>query len=402
MSATVLRSDALRLPLRDESVDLIVTSPPYWAQRDYRDAGGSCAGQVGAEPTPLDFAEALWAMTAECKRVLRPSGSMFVNLGDKYGGSGGHNNSSLSPARTGDFGKRKHNLQAPRAVATRRNAPDRYNQAADVRDKSLLGLPWLYALGCTGALAGAGGRDPELELILRAELIWGKPNGLPESAADRAHRKHEHWFHFTKEPKYYSDIDGVRIPHAAHTLYCADWESKQGGYERKRSNPDRQDGGNNTSSNPPHPLGKIPGSVWTIATEPFDAGDYLAIDGSRVLSLDLAQAWRLAELRFAEGAPLQVFDVEHFAAFPTEWPRRLILGWCPPGGIVLDPFGGTGTTAMCARALGRVGVSVDLSADYCRLARWRIFESNGASKVRTRTNTESEAQTNLFTIGAGS
>lgn len=361
MSA-IVRGDALRLPLRDESVDLVVTSPPYWSLRSYQDGGEHYAGQVGSEPTPLEFVEALWAVTRECKRVLRPSGSMFVNLGDKYAGSGGHNNSSLAPARTGAFATRKHNRQAPRVVATRRSAPDRYNQSTDVPTKSLMGLPWLYALGCTGALASAGGADPELNLLLRAEIVWAKPNGMPESAKDRVHRRHEQWFHFTKEPDYFSAIDDVREPHDPHTLYCSDWEAAQGGYERSRRNPSRQDGGNNTSANPPHPLGKIPGSVWTISTQPLTVPDHI--------------------------------DVDHFAAFPREWPRRLILGWSPANGVVLDPFGGTGTTAMVARGLGRFGVSLDLSADYLRLASWRIFDSDGAARVRETTN--ASRQIDLF------
>jgi DNA modification methylase len=360
VSASVVRANATALPLADESVDLIVTSPPYFAMRSYQDGGEHYAGQIGSEPSPLDFMRALWAVTAECKRVLKPSGSIFVNLGDKYAGSGGHNNSSLAPPRTGDFGTRKHNKQAPRTVrASRRQAPDSYNKTADVRTKSLLGLPWMYALGCTGALAGAGGPPLGLDLILRAELLWAKPNGMPESAQDRVHRRHEQWFHFTKEPDYFSDIDAVRQPHDPHTLYCADWEADQGGYQRARRNPSRQDGGNNTGQNPSHPLGKIPGSVWTVATDPLKVPDHL--------------------------------DVDHFAAFPREWPRRLVLGWSPANGVVLDPFGGTGTTAMVARALGRYGVSVDLSADYLRLARWRIFDSDGASKVRERTNGERQA-----------
>lgn len=219
--------------------------------------------------------------------------------------------------------------------------------------KSLMGLPWLYATGCTGALAGLGGTDPGLDLTLRAEIVWSKPNGLPESVTDRVRRSHEQWFHFTTGPTYFASMDSVREPHDAHTLYCAEWEAAQGGYERERHNPNRMDGGNRTSSAGPHPLGKIPGSVRTVSTEPLRIPDHL--------------------------------DVDHFAAFPTEWPRWFVNGWSPEGGIVLDPFGGTGTTAMVANALGRYGVSVDLSADYLRLARWRIHESGQGRKAISRT-----------------
>ena len=104
------------------------------------------------------------------------------------------------------------------------------------------------------------------------------------------------------------------------------------------------------------PLGKLPGSVWSIPSEPLQVPDHLGVD--------------------------------HFAAFPQEWPRRLILGWSPPDGVVLDPFAGTGTVRMIARALGRTGIGVDLSADYLKLAHWRVFQSGHATKTMRRTNTE--------------
>lgn len=293
-----------------------------------------------------------------------------------------------------------------------------------MRTKSLHGLPWRYAIGCID-----GAADPEGKgWILRAEIIWEKPNGLPESVRDRVRKSHERFFHFVKQPKYFATIDAVREPHAAHTLYCADWEADRhdGAYVRDRTNTNRQDGGSRVGAGP-HPFGKIPGSVWNIASEPLTVPDDL--------------------------------DVDHFAAFPTEWPRRLILGWCPESvcvvcdqgrtpvferpegednnaherggnglkingddyyahaearqaathligwacgcptaeaptkpGVVLDPFGGTGTTALVAQALGRVAVSVDMSADYCRLAQWRINESGHDIKVVRRTEGDTVAR----------
>lgn len=398
---TLVRADAVRLPLRDESVDLIVTSPPYFALRSYTDGGEHYAGQIGSEPTPRDFLEALWAVTAECRRVLKPSGSMFVNLGDKYAGSGGHNNAGVG--------------------ASHDRAPTSYNKAADVRPKSLMGLPWLYALGATGALAALGGPDPGLDLILRAEIVWAKPNGLPESVTDRVRRSHEQWFHFTKEPTYFAAVDEVREQTAPPSTTAL--RGPTVGY---KTNNDRADAGMGNFM--PNPLGKLPGSVWTVPTEPLRVPDHLGVD--------------------------------HFAAFPTEWPRRLILGWSPSGvcvecgegrrpvvdlkrtdngsrptyvngahaaagghghksghaettvtitgyacacpdpsaptrpAVVLDPFGGTGTTAMVARALGRYGASVDLSADYLRLARWRIYESGHGRRALDRT--WAERQGGLF------
>jgi len=363
-------------------------------------------------------------VTAECWRVLKPTGSLFVNLGDKYAGSGGHNNNGLGSSTLGHHkgGGGPNAEKMRKMVATKRSAPDRYNQASDgIRAKSLMGLPWRYAIGCIDGQADPDGRG----WVLRSEIVWSKPNGLPESVTDRVRRSHEQFFHLTKEGRYYSNVDEVR----EEAKYPDDGRHLRGG--RRSINPDGSDGGGNTSTC--NPLGKLPGSVWTVPTQPLIVPDWL--------------------------------DVDHFAAFPTEWPRRLILGWTPPGicvecgegrravvdkvrvggrvrtdpdssavgagveasghmapgalskfrteatltghacacdrptapttpAVVLDPFGGTGTTAMVARALGRYGVSCDLSADYQRLARWRIWQSGQAARVAAKT--DGERQLSMF------
>lgn len=461
----VIRGDARDLPLDDESVDLIITSPPYFALRSYRDDGEHYDGQVGSEATPQEFLEALWECTREWMRVLKPTGSIWVNLGDKYAGSGGHNNSAISAKSTLTGGLRKLQDEDSRTQpATRRDAPDRYNQnAGGIPAKSLMGLPWRYAIGCVD----------QLGLILRAEVVWSKPNGLPESVTDRVRRSHEQWFHFVKQGRYFAAVDEVREPYDPKSL--AQYEARDG--KGWRLAEERQVHNSVDSNRKVNPLGKLPGSVWTIPSEPLIIPE-------------------------AVQAHYQLPD--HFAAFPTEWPRRIILGWSPSGvctacgegrrpvvdkqylsvgdkfaggtaiagrhdsgkrmgdgveasivgyacactpytdhpgcgdacgpsysdsvaagaypttharaewgsnslqdrpkvgptreyhlagwtppattpAVVLDPFGGTGTVAMVARALGRVGISVDLSADYCRLAQWRIFQSGHADKAERRT-----------------
>lgn len=407
MSGVLVRADAAAIPLADDSVDLVVTSPPYFALRSYQDGDEHYGGQIGSEATPEEFLEALWAVTRECARVLKPSGSMFVNLGDKYAGSGGHNNDGLSPKST--LRGNGHVGGGPKVSATKRGAPDSYIRASGAaRPKSLLGLPWRYAIGCID----------DLGLILRSEIVWSKPNGLPESVQDRVRRSHEQWFHFTLEPRYFSAVDEIREPYLAPPAKAQKSKAAQSGATL------------NPTLNPTHdlehnPLGKLPGSVWSIPSEPLRVPDHLGVD--------------------------------HFAAFPQEWPRRLILGWCPAQvcsecgegrapvvekelehnnysthaktrraaadgqnarvgtsdnvgrtvatitgyacacsdnsapstpGVVLDPFAGTGTTPMVARALGRTGIGIDLSADYLRLADWRIHESGHAAKTRERTNRE--------------
>ena len=324
-------------------------------------------------------------------RVVKPSGSIFVNLGDKY----------ANPAGGGASGWEGGNWD--------RSKPQKAQNTLGMgfRQKSLMGLPWRYAIGCID----------DLGLILRSEIVWSKPNGLPESVTDRVRRSHEQWFHFTLEPRYFSAIDEIR---EAYTSPPAKAQKSKAAESGATLNP---------TLNPTHdlehnPLGKLPGSVWSIPSEPLQVPDQLGVD--------------------------------HFAAFPQEWPRRLILGWCPQEvcsecgegrapvvdkermtgyrrgsddlihtetsgqrtqsahhagrigdfsatitgyacacadttapstpGVVLDPFVGTGTVPMVARALGRTGIGVDLSSDYLRLADWRIHESGHAAKTIRRTN----------------
>lgn len=388
--ARIIRGNALDLPLADASVDLIVTSPPYFALRSYRDGGEHYDGQIGAEATPEQFVDALITATREMMRVLKPSGSIFVNLGDKYFGAQAQTTKARSTDDSSD--------------TWRRTDPKRIG----VPGKSLIGVPWRYAIRCID----------ELGLILRAEIVWAKPNGLPESVTDRVRRSHEQWFHFTKSPRYYSAVDEIREKYLSPESPTA--RRGPSGTNRGIAVGTTHDDGKAVGNFNHSPLGKLPGSVWTIASEPLKVDPALGID--------------------------------HFAAFPTEWPRRIILGWSPPAicevcgeglrpvvekealgptmfrpalakgraighvssgpsasnvlhtitgyacacdtpgplrpAVVLDPFSGTGTTAGVAKALGRIGIGVDMSADYCRLAEWR---TNGAGyavierKVHERT-----------------
>lgn len=311
---TILRGDALALDLPDDSVDLVVTSPPYFGLRSYQDGGEHYDGQIGDEPTPAEFVDALITATAEMMRVLKPSGSICVNLGDKYAGSTGtsgySSKSTLAGFTNANTKGRQMAAVKPRKITTH------------VAAKSLHGIPWRYALRCID----------DLGLILRAEVIWSKPNGLPESVTDRVRRSHEQWFHFTLEPRYFSAVDAIREPQLFPLVHRTKVSHMNGGASS----------GLPTDRPTLNPLGKLPSSVWTIPTQPLTVPDRLGID--------------------------------HFAAFPMEWPRRIIQGWAPSDGTVLDPFGGTGTTALVAWALGRHGISNDLSGDYCRLAQWRCTD----------------------------
>ena len=397
-TARVVRGNALALPLPDDSVDLVVTSPPYFGLRSYQDGGQHYDGQIGDEATPGEFVDALIAATAEMVRVLKPTGSIWVNLGDKYAGS-----TRFMPAHRGQLSDTPAHNAAQRQ--TRESAATLSDvQTPGILPKSLIGVPWRYALRCID----------DLGLILRAEVIWSKPNGLPESVTDRVRRSHETWFHFTLRPRYFSAVDEVREATNIGLRPVMTWDERKAAGNVTHS----PDNGHSTGVGmAPNPLGKLPGSVWTIPTEPLRVPDHVGVD--------------------------------HFAAFPTEWPRRIILGWSPSGvcvdcgegrrpvadrtqharnpaavehighqdprakeqgrqtrasivstrvivgeecdcpeptadttpAVVLDPFGGTGTTALVAKALGRDGISVDMSADYCRLAEWRVNDPDQIAKA---------------------
>lgn len=407
----LIRGDAIRLPLADESVDAIITSPPYFALRSYQDDGEHYDGQIGSEDTPAAFLAALWAVMDECHRVLKPTGSCFVDLGDKYS----------NDSKWGGASNAKQAASDDVAVGYRQRL------STGMPAKSLMGLPWRFALGlsCPHPYRYDGVANPP-QWTLRAEIVWSKPNGLPESVTDRVRRSHETWFHFTKGPKYFAAVDEIREAQTGNDAKSAPHvvarDSNAGLSHRVlRRDPELW-----------NPLGKLPGSVWTIPSEPLRVPDHIGVD--------------------------------HFAAFPQEWCRRLILGWTPNGictkcregrrpvvekelvpalgyggklrgaaaageavaggteregrhdqplfgatteatiagyacacdvnlaptrpAVICDPFVGTGTVPMVARALGRYGIGVDLSRDYLRLARWRISESRHGAKSVNRTNRE--------------
>jgi DNA modification methylase len=406
-TATVLRADTRHIPLPDDSVDLIVTSPPYFAQRSYKDGGQHYSGQIGDEATPQEYIAALGECTREWARVLKPTGSIFVNLGDKYAERTG-------PARRGY-------VDDDEVLSRPADRPAR-GRRGTIPVKSLMLLPERYRIACVD----------ELGLIARAVLAWSKTNGKPESMKDRVRRSHEDWLHLTKRPRYYSATDEIREESTPQRGLA--------GTFRRHSPSDPLVPGQNATQHRAdrpdvpgyNPLGKLPGSVWEIPTQPLRVPDHIS------------------HARCCDGLKRDGCEdgVKHHAAFPMEWPRRLILGWSPSGictacgegrrplivtqrtldgaavdlgawqrggispaagvgnwrfgtdrrilgevcacpnvsaptrpAVVLDPFGGTGTVALVAKALGRHGITVDMSADYCLLAGWRTTDPGQLAKA---------------------
>jgi DNA modification methylase len=424
-SAHVIQGDARNLPLPDSSVDLVVTSPPYFSLRSYRDGGEHYDGQIGSEATPAEFVDALLDVTRECMRVLKPSGSLWVNLGDKFAGA--------ASGPQGVTGQRVGRSSANEPYKASRRARDH-----GVRDKSLIGLPWRYALACID----------DLGLILRAEVVWDKPNCRPESVTDRVRRSHEQWFHMVMQPRYFSAVDEIREPHTGGSHLGRKDKGISPRNARIAAAGEHGLRASNTDPSLFDPRGKLPGSVWTIPTEPLIIPDHIShavcCGGRKRAGCE-------------DG-------VEHFAAFATEWPRRIIQGWSPAGvcvacgegrrpvseveridrrpsqhtaygagrhgiathsldtipaatitgyacacpeptapttpSVILDPFGGTGTTALVAKALGRYGIAVDKSADYCRLARWRTTDPGQLAKAARveKPPAQVEGQADLLTL----
>lgn len=309
-TVTLHHGDALEVArsLPDGLARTIVTSPPYFGLRDYGEDG-----QYGAEESVGEYVARMVELFRELRRVLADDGTLWLNLGDSYSGNTG--------GAQGTSGQMAH-----RSVAPARES--RWRRSADLPPKNLIGVPWRVAF----ALQEDG-------WILRSDIIWAKPNGMPESVTDRPASKHEHIFLFAKSPSYYFGLDTIRVPHSDSTVA----RLASGPVKISRLTPgETRDpkvygaaSGTNTtktgqSHNSGHEGGKNPGNVWTVPTVPF------------------------------AGA--------HFAAYPPDLIRPCIRAGSEPGDVVLDPFSGSGTTGAVATFEGRKYVGIDLNKDYLDLS----------------------------------
>ena len=334
---TILTGDCREIlkTLPDASVNCCVTSPPYWGLRDY-----GVDGQIGMEKTPGDYVAGLVAVFREVWRVLRNDGTLWLNLGDTYNAYNGNRGTKSEYA-----GKRELKEPAfPKGAGL---------MAKDLKPKDLVGIPWTVAL----ALRAEG-------WYLRSDIIWAKPNPMPESVTDRPVKAHEYIFLLSKEDRYYYDAQAILEPvqsgpsdvrkmlekkdriDAKHfhvdagPLAAANHQTHIGnkravGGTRVHGNvPGRDDGG--SACNDPEQLLRNKRSVWTVGTSTF------------------------------AGA--------HFATFPPALIRPAILAGCPVGGTVLDPFGGSGTTGQVAEEDGRNSVLIELNAEYVELAQRRTAQ----------------------------
>lgn len=276
----------------DESVNCVVTSPPYYGLRNY-----GVEGQYGLEATPAQYVETMRAVFAESRRVLAKDGTCWINIDDSY----------ASGSRT-TYDTTKQNVGTSGHAAQR--AP------SEVPGKNLLGIPWRLAF----ALQDDG-------WFLRNDVIWHKPNAMPESVGDRLTTRYEHLFLLARSERYWFDLDAVR--ESSTTSRRGISKKWQDGYDGSAGATSVNRAGWTGST-------RNPGDVWSITTRPFPEA--------------------------------------HFATFPIELPIRCIKAGCKPGGTVLDPFSGSGTTGAAARLLGRKYVGIDLNPAYHDLAAKRFAQ----------------------------
>ncbi len=301
----------------DQVVNTCVTSPPYWGLRDY-----GVPGQIGLEATPEEYVNKLVKVFREVKRVLRDDGTLWLNLGDSY------NN-----YRPGAVSQTKQSI-ANNNGAVVKSSPKRNKKQSGLKEKDLVGTPWMVAF----ALRADG-------WYLRQDIIWHKPNPMPESVKDRCTKSHEYIFLLSKSAKYYYDYEVIKEPTEnlkgnANTFrggsYCnGNRDNSELGRRTVSGNnvtgnyPGRDDQGNNCNS--PDQITRNKRSVWTVSTKSFLGS--------------------------------------HFATFPPDLIEPCILAGCPKDGITLDPFFGRGTVGRVSLKNGRNYIGIELNPEYAEMAK---------------------------------
>lgn len=373
-----VRDTLAQLP--EASIDCCVTSPPYWGLRDYGTAsweggdpdcehrvggqvqdtkapGAISAGvrpgvdasrcldcgaaridsQIGLERTPGEYVDAMVAVFADVRRVLKPAGTLWLNLGDSYNAYNAYNgNRGTDSTYAGDREAREPEF------------PSGHGLAPGLKPKDLVGIPWRVAL----ALQADG-------WTLRSDIVWHKPNPMPESVTDRPTKSHEYLFLLTKGPRYFYDADAIAEP---ATWYGPNGQPKEGPHSGQMK---ARAGAKRPQQRRAAELAEQHG----LTEAHFEAIRSVGITdtGKAQVTRNARSVWSIQTMQYADA---------HFATFPEELPRRCILAGCPEGGTVLDPFMGSGTTAKVARDLGRQSVGVELNTEYAGLCARRLQQQS--------------------------
>lgn len=310
MTVKVITGDCVKImqAMEADSVHCVVTSPPYWNLRDY-----GVKGQTGLEPTLDEHVEVMTTVFREVRRVLRSNGTLWLNYGDCYAGSGAsnHHNSRISGSAGG----------VPQDTGSRGSG-----NVAGLKSKDLCMIPARIAM----ALQADG-------WWLRSEIIWAKPNPMPESVRDRPTASHEKMFLLTKSARYFYDAEAVKTPAAQPPRRDAT-STRPRKTDKQRGHSRRHDGFN-------------------------DRWDGMSKDEQQSMGANLRNVWRIATHPYREA---------HFAVFPPALVEPCIKAGCPKDGIVLDPFAGSGTVGLVANRLGRDAILIELNPKYSVMARKRI------------------------------
>ena len=301
--------------LPSESVRMCVTSPPYYGLRDY-----GTDGQIGIEQTPQEYIERLVEVFAEVYRVLKPDGTLWVNISDSYAGSGK------------GIGLREEENEKGRPIYDKDNQvfqmPKRWEK---IKPKDMIGIPWMLAFALR-----------EFGYYLRSDIIWHKINGLPENVKDRPAKSYEHIFLLTKSPKYYYDYKAIQEPIKEVTAAR---------YTRGRSGKAKYSGAQ--------------------ASQGIDRKTDAVTDESRRFKRK-RDVWEVSTNTYRMD--------EHFAMYPEKLIEPCILAGSKAGDIVLDPFFGSGTTGAVAKRLGREYIGIELNPKYCEKAAERIGKTEEKEK----------------------
>jgi site-specific DNA-methyltransferase (cytosine-N4-specific) len=314
-------------------VQTIVTSPPYWNLRDY-----GVSGQIGMEPTLAEFVATMVDVFDLARELLADDGTLWLNLGDSYSSSGGSPTTQSGVQFAGRRRAQETICLANRSAKT----------GGQVKDKELCGVPWRVAF----ALSDAG-------WYLRQDIIWHKPNPMPESVRDRCTKAHEYLFLLTKNPRYYFDQEAIREPVSpkTHERY-----TQAKGQPFGMANWNRGDGSHDATEFSRERQRKVaPNGSGTKNNASFDAAMAVMPDRRNKRSV-----WSILPESYSEA---------HFATFPQALVEPCILAGSRPGDIVFDPFMGSGTVAQVAQRLGRKWLGSELNPEYIRLQAGRTRQA---------------------------
>jgi len=324
----------------DEAVNCVVTSPPYWGLRDY-----GVDGQLGLEKTPEEYVEKMVTLFREIRRVLRKDGTLWLNLGDSY-------NSSPAGVNPGGFqGKAMTNNAEYDKAQTRKKIKGA--QIGCIKPKDLVGIPWRVAF----ALQADG-------WYLRQDIIWHKPNPMPESVTDRCTKAHEYIFLLTRSAKYHYDHEAIKTP------------LKESSLQRLGQDIDNQTGGDRVP-------GKTNGKMKAVVG--CNKHKNLEYNGQANHSFHRTRNQNGDEWESSDGKAnkksvwivnTKPYKDAHFAVYPPDLIVPCIKAGCPKDGIVLDPFFGSGTTGAVAQRLGRKWIGIELNEDYIELASKRFKQTD--------------------------